>query len=229
METKNAYLIENCTGHWQNESLTFVMIDDCYAVGSDGDVYQVIDFNPVEEEDAPQANWLVYTDGQGTYFNYAEDDCISSFLEKEYEFDVKNVDDEEVFELLSQAYDMSDFITKVIKKFVEETDEKLEVIDLTEEYEAAVDSNVENLKNGVITYGEIYNSILDEKEKELKDKGYEILGVDNDDLTDFYHVGCQNGYQNFDIGENDTCADDVALYSGAKICIVIDNNKIYYI
>jgi len=104
METKNAYLIENCTGHWQEEDLTFVMIDDCYAAGSDGKVYQVIDFNPVEEEDAPQAYWLVYTDGQGTYFNYAEDGAISKFLKKNYDFEVNEDDDEDkIFERLQKA------------------------------------------------------------------------------------------------------------------------------
>lgn len=113
METLNAYLIENHTGHWQEGNLTFVIFDDFYAVGSDGNVYQVIDFNPVEEEDAPQAYWLVYTDGQGTYFNYAEDGRISSFLRKAYDIYV-NEADEDIFELLLQARDMSDFMTKYL-------------------------------------------------------------------------------------------------------------------
>lgn len=44
-----------------------------------------------------------------------------------------------------------------------------------------------------------------------------------------YRMSKRCGKKFMDIKLRYTIADDVALYSGAKICIVIDNDKIYYI
>lgn len=233
METKNAYLIENCTGHWQNESLTFVMIDDCYAVGSDGEVYQVIDFNPVEEEDAPQANWLVYTDEQGTYFNYAEDGCISDFLKKNYGFEVdEDEDEDEIFNRLRKANYLEEFMADYIKDDV--CGKSMELIDLTKDCERAISAN----GDGDCSIQEICNSIVSEKERELEAKGYELLGIDSDEVTDFWDTqksrlnGMSN--ENSPLGVHDVSADDIALYSGATVCLYVDlgdfdYSKQYYI
>lgn len=233
METKNAYLIENCTGHWQEEDLTFVMIDDCYAVGSDGEVYQVIDFNPVEEEDAPQANWLVYSDGNGIFFNYAEDGTISEFLKKKYDFEVdEDEDEDEIFDRLQKAKYLEYFMADYIKDNV--CGKSMEIIDLTEDCERAISAN----EDKDCSNEEICNSILDEKERELKDKGFELLGIDNDNVTEFWDTqkSRHNGMGNEDspLGVNGVDADDIALYSGATVCLCLDfggfdYSKQYYI
>ena len=110
----------------------------------------------------------------------------------------------------------------------------MELIDLTKDCERAISAN----GDGDCSIQEICNSIVSEKERELEAKGYELLGIDSDEVTDFWDTqksrlnGMSN--ENSPLGVHDVSADDIALYSGATVCLYVDlgdfdYSKQYYI
>ena len=57
----------------------FIEYDMDYAIGDDNHKYQILDYNPLEEEDEDYIAVLVYKSENGNYYNYAEDGKVFEY------------------------------------------------------------------------------------------------------------------------------------------------------